>query len=324
MSRSPSDDSSMADLSSYSQRSEWKDVNPIYLNDAETAVVNIAYSDRFREVFAYFRAILNSGEKSDRVLLLTTEAAWLNPANYTLWQYRRAVLQELKKDFHEELKFVSELIEEHPKNYQLWHHRRVIIETIRDASKELDFTAHMLRDDAKNYHAWQHRQWVVKEFNFWEKELDFVNKAIADDLRNNSAWNYRYFVVSSTTGYTPEMLENETRLCMELIRKAPHNESAWNYLSGILEQVDAYSYPGVWTFCTQLAESGCKAPYLLVFMIDCLVDQAEKVRGQAAAKSFVDEGVKLCDELIQTDPVRKGYYTHLKEKLLQFSDGSTK
>jgi len=256
-------------------------------------------------------------------LELTTEAAWLNPANYTLWQYRRSILRELKKDLHDEMKFVSELIEEHPKNYQLWHHRRVLVETNRDSSKELDFTAHMLRDDAKNYHAWQHRQWVVKEFDFWADELDFANKAIADDLRNNSAWNYRYFVVSSTTGYTPDVLEREVGLCLELIRKAPHNESAWNYLSGILEQSDAYTFPGVWSFCVQLsAENGCKAPYLLVFMIDCLRDQAEKVRGSSEAKKFVCDGVKLCDELTQGDPVRKGYYAHLKEKLLLLADDS--
>jgi len=283
-------------------------------------VVNIAYSERFREVFAYFRAILQTEEKSERVLDLTTDAAWLNPANYTLWQYRREVLQHLKKDLNDELKFISELIEENAKNYQLWHHRRVIVEINRDASKELDFTAHMLRDDAKNYHAWQHRQWVVKEFDFWSDELDFANKAIADDLRNNSAWNYRYFVVTSTTGYTQDVLEREVRLCMELIKKAPHNEAAWNYLSGILEEVDAYTFPGIWPFCNQLAnENGCKAPYLLVFMVFCLKDQAEKVRGSQDVKKFVGEGAKLCDELTQCDPVRKGYFLYLKEKLLQLA-----
>jgi hypothetical protein len=49
----------------------------------------------------------------------------------------------------------------------------------------------------------------------------------------------------------------------------------------------------VWPFCTELASGGCKAPYLLVFMVDCLKDEAEKCRGGQDAKKLVDEGLKV-------------------------------
>lgn len=120
--------------------------------------------DAVLDVFGYLRAVIAKREMSERALELTTEALQLNPANYTVWQYRRDILAALKSDLHVELAKCEVVILENAKNYQVWHHRRCIVELLNDSSHELTLTAAVLDMDAKNYHAWQHRQWAIKTY----------------------------------------------------------------------------------------------------------------------------------------------------------------
>ena len=100
---------------------------------------------------------MNKREVSDRAFELTTVCTTLNPANYSVWEYRRFLLRELKKDLKEELEFCEDSVNDNLKNYQVWHHRRELVTWIGEKKIKMDFVNSILKEDPKNYHAWQHR-----------------------------------------------------------------------------------------------------------------------------------------------------------------------
>uniref|UniRef100_A0A2M3ZID5 Protein farnesyltransferase/geranylgeranyltransferase type-1 subunit alpha n=1 Tax=Anopheles braziliensis TaxID=58242 RepID=A0A2M3ZID5_9DIPT len=304
----------------YSQRPGWADIEPLPQDDGENPVVMIQYSEKFNDVFGYLRAIISRQEKSERALELTKDAAKLNAANYTVWQYRRDILKDLNADLYEELSYIGKVIAENPKNYQVWHHRRVIVEWLDDPASELALTESILDMDAKNYHAWQHRQWVIKKYNLFEDELQYVDRLISEDMRNNSAWNERFFVLKHG-GFTPEVLEREINYVMTRVGLIKNNESPWNFLRGLLQQGTGKltQFPSVIEFCEDLYNDGIRSPYLLAFLVDLYEERYFEVLNGTGGN--VDEAEEyrvkvqdLCEAMAnQHDKIRCKYWRYIAE-----------
>ncbi|KAF9009994.1 hypothetical protein BDQ17DRAFT_1520433 [Cyathus striatus] len=232
----------------FSQKPEWADVVPVLQYENVNPLAPIFYSEEYKDATDYFRGIVKSGEKSDRVLTLTEAIIRQNPAHYSAWYYRYETLLAINTPLDVELKLMDELAVKYLKTYQVWHHRRLLLTITRKPADELEFIARSLKVDAKNYHTWSYRQWLLAYFNdeedLWTGELDFVDTMLNQDVRNNSAWHHRFFVVWGCGVREGEedrsrILKRELIYVKQNISLAPNNPSAWNYLRGILEHNSA-------------------------------------------------------------------------------------
>jgi protein farnesyltransferase/geranylgeranyltransferase type-1 subunit alpha len=169
------------------------DVTPLPQNDGPDPVCVISYPTSFVVAYDYMRACWRSGEKSLRSLQLSATCLKLNPANYTVWHYRRVCLDALgyfdapnPTIIRDDLKLAAQLGGDNPKNYQIWYHRRALLDAFNkiDAASlgnefldsELEYLAGVLENDSKNYHAWSHRQWLIRTVDqptVWDQEMEY-------------------------------------------------------------------------------------------------------------------------------------------------------
>ncbi|WWC90667.1 uncharacterized protein L201_005603 [Kwoniella dendrophila CBS 6074] len=228
------------------ERNLWHDIKPIPQDDGPNPVVPIMYSEEYRDAMDYFRAVAAAEERSERALELTETIIRLNPAHYTVWQYRMATLLALNKDLEEELQLMNEFAIQNLKSYQVWHHRLLLLTHIspKDPSFEIEYIHQSLLPDPKNYHTWAYLHWLYSHFytldrisnQQWQNELKWCEEMLRVDGRNNSAWGWRWYlrVARPGTDLEKDGLKEELSYALKAIHLTPHNVSVWNYLRGLL------------------------------------------------------------------------------------------
>lgn len=232
------------------------DVTPIPVSDdSEVVLCKIMYTDEFKVVFGYLRALMSNNELSKRAKYVACRAISLVPAHYTVWQYKYNIVEKLMRaneyDIMEELEWCSNIALENEKNYQIWHYRgriiSLIVETIHDGDKdkfnidgEHKIVSKMLENDEKNYHVWSYKRWLVEYFDLFHniKELEYTENLILADVRNNSAWNFRHFINFGNADIPKEtgLMNSEVEFTIKQIHLSITNPSSWNYLKFLYKE----------------------------------------------------------------------------------------
>lgn len=242
-------------------RYDWTDVELLPVPDVPAHVAQIAYSPEFQEAMSYFRAVAAKHELSERVLSLTRAVIELNPAHYSVWDYRLEICAAIGNSVFdyktvgltpesraappigEDGDWLNEFAISHAKNYQVWNYRQHLLDAANPLwyRNERLVVQMVLQDDAKNFHAWSHLKWCVMTAAkscptaFEPHELrGGTSTMLEEDVLNNSVWSFRYFLLQ----VFPELRDSsEVAFVFDKIAEAEENESAWSYLSGIIDTI---------------------------------------------------------------------------------------
>lgn len=98
-----------------------------------------------------------------------------------------------------------------------------------------------------------------------------------------------------------------------------NNESAWNYLRGVLIH-DKRGLSGnavVTSFCEELYKNKCRSPYLLAFLIDICDETLTK--GESNCLHNAARAMELCKALSSKyDKIRCKYWNYISTKFVKY------
>ncbi|KAN0070549.1 hypothetical protein V8E54_011418 [Elaphomyces granulatus] len=197
-----------------------------------------------------------------------------NPEYYTIWNFRRLILQhqlslpgtdsselsafdQIVSMIKDDLQFLLPLLRSYPKCYWIWNYRLWLL---GEASRLLpSSTAHgfwqeelalvnkMLSFDDRNFHGWGYRRLVVEKLeilapteSMTQKELDYTTKMIRSQLSNFSAWHNRTKLIQTLLderGASDDERKDKLDDELELIHQAlidPYDQSLWFYHQNLM------------------------------------------------------------------------------------------
>ncbi|KAI5950310.1 BET4 [Candida margitis] len=204
--------------------SQQHEVKRIHLNESQKHQKYIKDEPKinhYRDLTSYIFQLRDLQTYNDESFNATTTLLQLNPEFYTVWNYRREIIEnayasnatELVQVLNDELKFIMAQLRKFPKVYWLWNHRRWCLFKLVDVNQvnwdfEFKTVGKMLELDQRNFHGWQYRRFVVENLELEKSasrngdsteailrlnldEFDYTTAKISVDFSNFSAWHNR-------------------------------------------------------------------------------------------------------------------------------------
>lgn len=155
---------------------------------------------------------------------LSAKLVEVNPDFYTLYNFRRLVLQDMmakspekkRSLLEDELTLTERALQKNPKSYGTWHQRVWVVSQDQSfVPRELALVTKFLQLDSRNFHGWNYRR-IVAELAYAQgiltpaDEFAYTTKQINTDFSNYSAWHYRTVLI-------PRLLNPQTAAPVSLL-----------------------------------------------------------------------------------------------------------
>jgi len=212
--------------------------------DEKRILKSQAKAAEYKEMWQSFIQARKNNDFNKEVLDLTTKMIHYTTDNYTIWNFRRKIIDQIENLFpveekiellKKELEWNRRLLERNHKSYSCWHHRRWTtkkLQTNMDWEGELNLCTFALNMDQRNFHCWNYRRFVVIEGNIdLHGEIEYSLQKIEENFSNYSAWHHRSYILPLL--YNGEELINAIINDFDLVKNAfytePDDQSAWFY-----------------------------------------------------------------------------------------------
>lgn len=278
---------------------EWKDVTPVPNPQKSFYPFYVEMEPHYDQLMGYFRAIMNSGEESERAKTITNSVILNNPSNPCPFWYRRRVLESIGYNEKEELQFInSVLLDDSLKSYQLWFHRKWLVDNFKERPKGVELLKRIMIEDEKNFHAWSYSLWLAERWDMHREVFDLTTYFINLDSRNNSAWSARMKILEKSG----RSLEEEMKFALDTFASDLTNESVCSYILCLSNKSDLL-YNQAMTNITKLPETPNQLSLLL------------HLKNMKNDHTMDDE---IYGKLIKIDTIHTNYWRMLKMNSKQF------
>lgn len=287
---------------SRSQSPEWNDVEPTPFPQKPNDPFFILYSEDFIDTYGYFMTLMNNREVSQRGLELAEKVIEIC-GDYNGWWYKFYILERMPYDFEKELQFINTILLCAPKSYQAWHFRQWLVNRLDEPNNDFKYLSDLFRSDPKNFHAWSYANWFANKWNKFDELYNLANVMINIDVYNNSAWNTRK-IAGAKINVDIKKEFDEASLVLE---KTPNNEPALNFICSICDENPEF-LPKFGELVEKLITQNPKESIVLQMKLYYNTKMND-----------TDSIIKICEELIDLDPVRTNYYKLVASGKLKYA-----